>query len=452
MLRLYDTLSETEKEFRPIDGKTARFYTCGPTVYNFAHIGNLRTYIFEDILRKAIKRDGFGTLQVMNITDVDDKIIREVKEKGSSIEEITRPYEKAFFEDLDKLNIERPEVTPRATEHIEEMALLIKKLLDKGVAYKADDGSIYFSISKFPEYGKLTKIDKEGLKAGARVDQDEYEKADPGDFALWKAKKEGEPSWKTSVPEIPEGRPGWHIECSAMSIKYLGETFDIHTGGVDNAFPHHENEIAQSEAATGKPFSKIWMHAEHLLVDGKKMSKSAGNFFTLRDLEEKGFAPLSFRYLVLGAQYRTRLNFTIESLSGAASALDNLREKIISGEENSERDEKAELNYLHEFDEAIENDLNTPEALAVAWKAAKDQGLSRASKKALAQSFDEVLGLNLLTEEEIIPEEIRLEAEEREKAREARDFMKSDDIRMRLEEKGYLIEDTAKGPVIRIKK
>ncbi len=451
MLRLHDTLSGTEKDFKPIDGKTARFYTCGPTVYNFVHIGNLRTYIFEDILRRTLRRGRFDTLQVMNITDVEDKIIREIKNKGMTIEEFTRPYEKAFFEDLEKLNIEKPEVTPRATDHIEEMATLIKKLLDKGIAYKAEDGSIYFSISKFPEYGKLTKIDKEGLKAGARVDQDEYEKAEPGDFALWKAKKEGEPSWKTSIPEIPEGRPGWHIECSAMSMKYLGETFDIHTGGVDNAFPHHENEIAQSEAATEKKFANIWLHAEHLLVDNKKMSKSAGNFFTLRDLEEKGFDPLSFRYLVLGAHYRTKLNFTIESLSGSVSALQNLRTKLNDGIEG-ERNQFLESDYLKKFDQAIENDLNTPEALAVVWETAKDPLLPRSSRKRLAKSFDEVLGLNLILEEEVIPDEIKARVESREEVRKAKDYAKSDEIRIELEQLGYLVEDTAEGPTIRIKK
>ncbi|MDI6827410.1 MAG: cysteine--tRNA ligase, partial [Armatimonadota bacterium] len=291
-IRYFNTLTREKNEFHAINDMKVGLYTCGPTVYDFAHIGNWRTYLFEDILRRHLESRGFEVTHVMNITDVDDKTIRGANEKGISLNEYTAPFIAAFYEDRDHLNIKPAHVYPRATEHITEMVALIKKLLEKGIAYKAEDGSIYYDISKFPDYGKLSHFKIEELKAGARVSSDEYEKEQVSDFALWKAwdEADGNVYWDT---ELGRGRPGWHIECSAMSMKYLGETFDIHTGGVDNIFPHHENEIAQSEAATGKPFVNYWLHSEHLLVENRKMSKSLGNFYTLRDLIARGYDPLA---------------------------------------------------------------------------------------------------------------------------------------------------------------
>ncbi len=311
MLRFYNTLSNRKEPFVPLYPGKVLIYTCGPTVYDYAHIGNFRSYIFEDLLRRYLKFKGYQVTQVMNITDVDDKIIRASKAAGQDIGEFTKKYISAFFEDLDALGIERAEFYPRATEHIPEMVELIKKLQQKGFTYTTD-GSIYFKLSSFPSYGKLSKIDLQGIKPGARMDLDEYEKEDVRDFVLWKGKKEGEPYWKT---ELGPGRPGWHIECSAMSMHYLGESFDIHAGGVDLIFPHHENEIAQSEAATSRQFVRYWLHCRHLIVEGEKMSKSKGNYYTLRDLLGKGYQPLAVRYLLLSAHYRRQLNFTKEGLT-----------------------------------------------------------------------------------------------------------------------------------------
>src|SRR5689334_7295265 len=321
-LRLYNTLSGKVEEFAPSADNTIRMYACGPTVYDYGHIGNFRTFVAVDILRRFLRQSGFKLQHVMNITDVDDKIIRNAARDKKTVEEYTRTYEQAFLEDMGSLNLQRPEKMVRATEHIREMAEFIAALEKKGVAYRTEDGSYYFRIAKFPEYGKLSKKDFAGMEAGARVDVDEYEKDDARDFALWKAPKEGEPFWES---EIGPGRPGWHIECSVMSAKYLGDTFDIHAGGVDLAFPHHENEIAQSEALTGKPFVRYWLHAEHLLVDNQKMSKSLKNFYTLRDLLEKGFSPESIRYLLSSVPYRKQLNFTFDGLKQAAATIERLR-------------------------------------------------------------------------------------------------------------------------------
>ncbi|MDP3004405.1 MAG: cysteine--tRNA ligase, partial [Candidatus Azambacteria bacterium] len=320
-LKLYNILTRKKQLFKPLKDKIAGLYACGPTVYNYAHIGNLRTYIFEDILKRALEFNGYEVKYVMNITDVEDKIIRDSKKSKKNILDFVKPYEKAFFEDLKKLNIEKAYKYPKATRHIKEMIKIISALLKKGLAYKVDN-SIYFDIFKFKSYGKLSGLKSRELKVGARVDVDEYGKADAEDFVLWKAAKADEPSW--GAP-FGKGRPGWHIECSAMSMKYLGETFDIHAGAVDLIFPHHENEIAQSEGATGKPFVKYFIEGEHLLVDSKKMSKSLGNIFNLRDLEAKKFDPLAFRYLVLTAHYRSKLNFTWKSLEAAQNALKKLR-------------------------------------------------------------------------------------------------------------------------------
>ena len=479
-ITLYNTLSGKKEEFRPKSGRTVKLYTCGPTVYNFAHIGNLRTYIFEDVLRRIMELSGYRVFQVMNITDIDDKIIKSSIESGKLPEEITLPFEKHFFEDIAKLNIETPEKTPRATGHIKAMISLIEKLMEKGYAYKGEDGSIYFSVSKFKDYGRLTHPDLEGQKAASldrrrtrlakasprrtrlaeaspgRTSADEYEKDEAEDFALWKAKKSGELSWNSPWGE---GRPGWHIECSAMAMEYLGETLDIHTGGVDNAFPHHENEIAQSEAATGKPFSRFFMHGEHLLVNGVKMAKSAGNFYTLREIEEKGYDPLAFRYLCLQTHYRSKMNFTWEALEAANSALQNLRQAYSShknahgpnGPVKPSRNKKTEKEIL----DALSDDLNTPRALAALWNAIKDRNISAEEKLYLADYADRVLGLRISSGPDVsdhtVPDEIRNLAEKREELRRQKDYAAADDARKSIEEKGYEISDGPEGYIIRKK-
>ncbi|HXI01941.1 MAG TPA: cysteine--tRNA ligase, partial [Candidatus Saccharimonadales bacterium] len=326
-IRFHDTMSRRVETFTPLEPGKVRLYTCGPTVYDYAHIGNFRAYAWEDLLRRFLKHRGFAVTQVMNITDVEDKIIRESARSGQSIGEYTAKYIDAFFEDIDALGLERAEHYPRATDHVPEMIELIRKLRENGHTYESG-GSIYFRIGGFEPYGRLSHLDASGIQAGARVDSDEYEKEDARDFVLWKGRREGEPSWKSP---FGEGRPGWHIECSAMSMKYLGESFDIHTGGVDNIFPHHENEIAQSEGATGKRLVRHWLHCAHLMVDGQKMSKSAGNFYTLRDLLGKGIEARAIRYLLLSSHYRKPLNFTIEGAAQAGQALlrlDDLDERF----------------------------------------------------------------------------------------------------------------------------
>src|SRR5579864_274879 len=311
---LHDTLTNRLEPLEPLHPGEVRIYTCGPTVYDFAHIGNFRTFVFQDVLRRFLRQRGYRVMQVMNLTDVDDRIIQNAAAAKISIREYTEKYIQAFLEDMNALHLERPEEIVRATDHIDDMVALIERLKEKGVTYQSD-GSIYYSIAKFPPYGRLSKIDMAGIQPGARVDVDRYEKADARDFALWKAPKPGEHFWDT---RIGAGRPGWHIECSAMSMKYLGETLDIHSGGVDLAFPHHENEIAQSEAATGKPFVRYWLHAEHLLVESQKMSKSLGNFYTLRDLLKKGNKPSTLRFLLASVPYRRQFNFTQEEIGRAS--------------------------------------------------------------------------------------------------------------------------------------
>ncbi|MFA4999541.1 MAG: cysteine--tRNA ligase [Parcubacteria group bacterium] len=450
-MRLYNSLSGNKEILEPVHGKTIRLYTCGPTVYNFAHIGNLRTYIFEDVLRRIIRLNGYKVLQVMNITDIDDKIIKASVESGKKLEEIALPLEKYFFEDLSKLNIIRPEKTPRATRHIKTMIALIRTLLDKGYAYQTKDGSIYFKISKFKEYGKLSHPDFKDQGSSERTLADEYEKNEVKDFALWKTRKADEPYWDS--PWGP-GRPGWHIECSAMAMKYLGSTMDIHAGGVDLMFPHHENEIAQSEAVTGKLFSRFFLHSEHLLVNNVKMAKSTGNFYTLRDIEKKGYDPLSFRYLCLQTHYRSKMNFTWEALGAAAAALLNLKQvfaliksncKKVSGSRlSSEEKTGAEKKVL----EALNDDLNTPKALAIVWNTLKDKNYSPKEKIALISYSDRVLGLNISEApaimEIIIPEELGKLAEKREKLRKEGNFSAADKIRREIESKGYEIVDEPK--------
>ncbi len=456
-IRYFNTLTREKNEFHAINNMKVGLYTCGPTVYDFAHIGNWRTYLFEDILRRHLEYRGFKVTHVMNITDVDDKTIRGANEKGISLNEYTAPFIEAFYEDRDKLNIEPAHVYPRATEHIPEMVALIKKLLEKGIAYKAEDGSVYYDISKFPDYGKLSHFKIEELKAGARVSSDEYEKEQVSDFALWKAwdEADGNVYWDT---ELGRGRPGWHIECSAMSMKYLGETFDIHTGGVDNIFPHHENEIAQSEAATGKPFVNYWLHSEHLLVENRKMSKSLGNFYTLRDLIARGYDPLAFRYLVLGAHYRSKLNFTWQAMDAAKTALENLYEFVsrLDRENPTGLDEAVER-WTKAFDEAMDDDLNTPVALAAVFSLIKEVNVHGRGGREVFEAmvkFDSILGLKLSERgkplELEIPSEIMRLVEERQKARIARDFSTADRIRNELLAAGYIVEDTPEGP--RVKK
>ena len=364
-LRFYNTLTRQIEEFRPLEGNSVRIYTCGPTVYDYAHIGNYRTFVFQDVLRRHLKYRGFQLRHVVNLTDVDDNTIRNSRSAGVPLRAYTDKYVEAFQIDRQLLNLEDPEFLVRATDNIEEMVKLIQALMDRGYAY-ASEGSVYFKVGAFPHYGQLTRIDLTGVRAGARVDTDKYDKADARDFVLWKAAKEGEPFWGT--PFGP-GRPGWHIECSAMSMKYLGETFDIHSGGSDLIFPHHENEIAQSEAATGKPFVKLWLHAEHLIVNGEKMSKSLGNFYTLRDLIAKGYKPSAIRYLLASVPYRKPLNFTFDGLHQAQQSIDRLRNfRFRLTKENFPPGESPALQARaqearQKFEAALDDNLNTAEAL-----------------------------------------------------------------------------------------
>ena len=404
-IRLHNTFTNALGTLQPVHPGEVRIYTCGPTVYASAHIGNFRTFMFQDILRRFLRSRGYSVLQVMNVTDVDDRIIQSAAAAGVGIREYTDKYIHAFLEDIDALHIEMPEELVRATDHIEDMVTLIEKLQQKGMTYTSD-GSIYFRISKFPEYGKLSKIDVSGMQAGARVDVDQYEKENARDFALWKAPKPGEHFWET---RIGPGRPGWHIECSAMAMKYLGDTLDIHTGGVDLAFPHHENEIAQSEAATGKQFVRIWLHAEHLIIEGQKMSKSLGNFYTLRDLFAKGHKPSTMRFLLLSVPYRRQLNFTEEGLLQARNSTERLRNFVtrLKAEQfpagSNPEIEKAIATAENDFDAGLSDDINTAMALAAVFdlvreaNTAMDRGafLQQNAPRAIAamEKFDSVLAL-----------------------------------------------------------
>jgi cysteinyl-tRNA synthetase len=458
-VRFYNTLTQQVEEFVPADGHTVRMYTCGPTVYNYVHIGNLRTFTFQDILRRWLKARGFTLNHVMNITDVEDKIIRAAMEQHKSLQEYTSVYEKAFLDDCAKLRLERPERLVRATEHIPEMVVAVEKLTDKGFTYSSD-GSVYYRIAKFPQYGKLSKLDVTGMRAGARVDVDEYDKADARDFVLWKAKKNGEPSWDAPMGE---GRPGWHIECSVMAMKYLGETLDIHAGGIDLTFPHHENEIAQSEALTGKQFARFWLHSEHLIVEGQKMSKSLGNFFTLRDLLDRGYKPEVIRYLLTAVPYRNKLNFTFEGLKAAATAIDRLRsfqlrldtDKFSVGE-NEVIDSRTK-GALERFEASLDDDLNTAEALAAMFEYIRDTNSSMdagefktgnlAGARKLFERFDSIFDVLRPSVEEggITEAEIDALIAERTQARKSRDFKRGDEIRAELLERGIVIEDTKEG-------
>ena len=469
---LHNTLTNALEPLVPVHPGEVRIYTCGPTVYASAHIGNFRTFMFQDVLRRFLRSQGYRVLQVMNVTDVDDRIIQSAAAAGIGIREYTDKYIQAFLEDIDALHIEMPEELVRATDHIEDMVALIEKLQQKGLTYTSD-GSIYFRIAKFPAYGKLSKIDVAGIQAGARVDVDQYEKENARDFALWKAPKPGEHFWET---RIGPGRPGWHIECSAMSMKYLGDTLDIHTGGVDLAFPHHENEIAQSEAATGKPFVRTWLHAEHLIIEGQKMSKSLGNFYTLRDLFAKGHKPSAIRFLLLSVPYRRQLNFTEEGLTQARNSTERLRNFVLrlktaqfasgSSAEVVKRIEKAE----NDFDAALADDINTAAALASVFdlvrdvNTAMDRGafLQQDAPRAIAamEKFDNVLAVLVDDDEETLlklgfgaskqrmsAEQVDALIEERNAAKKRRDFKRSDEIRQKLTDSGILVEDTKDGSV-----
>ncbi|MBI3442735.1 MAG: cysteine--tRNA ligase [Candidatus Sungbacteria bacterium] len=456
-IKLYNTLTRKKEIFRP-DKIGVGLYTCGPTVYNYMHIGNLRTYVFEDIMRRALEYAGYNVRHVMNITDVDDKIIRDAQAANESIFDFIKPYEKAFLQDLQKLNIEKAWKYTKATEHIKEMVALIQKLLKKKMAYVGADGSVYFNISSFKSYGRLSRLKSDQIKSGTRAlnHQDEYTKDNVQDFSLWKAKKEKEPSW--SAP-FGEGRPGWHIECSAMSMKYLGETFDIHGGAVDLIFPHHENEIAQSEGATGKSFARFFVEGEHLLVNGEKMSKSLGNFFTLRDIQAKRVDPLAFRYLALTAHYRTKLNFTWESLAAAEQSLDRLRDfvrNIPGGKKSSQSGYASLVLYRANFEKAIYDDLDTPKAIAEVWKLirAANSAKSRYDSNELRKlfiDFDRVLGLGLAkVKKETIPARALQLANEREAYRKQKAWAEADALRKEIESLGYAVADAPEGP--RIKK
>lgn len=430
-ITLYNYRSRSLEVFSPARAPIG-LYTCGPTVYNTAHIGNLRTYIFEDILKRTLEYFGYGVNHVMNLTDVEDKIIRDAGAAQQDIVAFTAPFTERFHADLAKLNIRPATTYPKATDHIAEMIALIKQLEGKGVAYVAD-GSVYFSIAKYPNYGRLAGIDLGGLKAGARVDNDEYDKEAAQDFVLWKAAKP-EDEAVGAVWDSPwgKGRPGWHIECSAMSMKYLGETFDLHVGAIDLLFPHHEDEIAQSEAATGVEFARFFLEAEHLLVDGHKMAKSAKNFYTLDDIEQKGISPRAFRYLVLTSHYRSKLNFTWDSLQAAENALKHL-------DDFQYRDpQPPEADVIAAIDAKLANDLDTPGAIAL---------LHEQANSALWARYEPVLGLGFrLQSPATAPAAIQALADEREAARTARDFTQADELRQQIDAAGWLIEDTPSGP------
>jgi len=485
--RLFNTLSGKVEEFQPIQDKQVRMYACGPTVYDYGHIGNFRTFVAVDILRRFLRQSGYDVRHVMNITDVDDKIIRNAAQAGAPLKQFTSKYERAFLEDAGALNIEQPELV-HATDHIAEMADFIAKLVEKGFAYRTDDGSYYFRIAKFPEYGKLSKKDFAGMEDGARVDVDEYEKDSARDFALWKAPKPGETSWES---KIGQGRPGWHIECSVMSMEELGDSFDLHAGGEDLIFPHHENEIAQSESATGKPFVKYWFHARFLLVEGEKMSKSLGNFFTLRDLVLKGHKPSSIRYLLASVPYRHQLNFTFGGLQQAAASVErlrNFRQRLVTGKFPAGSDLNLTTlanDTAQRVREALSEDLNTAQAQAaifdmvrVANAAIDSGGMKQDDVKPLVSTldqFDEIFAvlkdddgakmqriadwaktdgrekdispelIDALRSNALSDEQVNQKIEEMKAARAAKNFAGSDAIRAELTANGIVIEQTKEG-------
>jgi len=458
-LRFYNTLTQQLEEFKPLHDNVVRMYTCGPTVYNYAHIGNFRSFVFPDILRRWLRIRGFTLDHVMNITDIEDKIIRDSKAAGKSIDEFTAVYTKAFLEDTATLRLERPERIAPATQHIPEMVQAVQQLSERGHTY-VSDGSVYYRISTFPEYGKLSHNDFSEIRAGARVDVDEYDKDDARDFVLWKAAKEGEPAWDTP---IGNGRPGWHIECSAMAMKYLGNTLDIHTGGVDLTFPHHENEIAQAEGITGKQFVRFWLHAEHLSVDSQKMSKSLGNIYTLRDLKERGYSPEALRYLLASVPYRKKLNFTFDGLKAAATSIDRLRNYKLRLETdkfplgtNPALTERTSASSAA-FDAALDDDLNTAEALGTVFEYVRDTNTAMDAGEFRAENvpdaleflarFDSVFDVLRPTPrtDGLTDTEVDALIAERAAAKKSKNFGRSDEIRSQLAAQGVILEDTKEG-------
>ena len=461
-MNVFNSLSRRVEPLEPLADNTIRLYTCGPTVYNFAHIGNFRAYVFEDVLRRVIQFNGMKIRQVMNLTDVDDKTIRGANAAGVALTDYTKTYKDAFFADLKKLNVQPAEVYPAATDHIPEMIALVQKLMEKGVAYQSDDKSVYFKVREFPGYGKLAHIDFDNQRTGLRCADDEYDKENVGDFALWKAwePSDGPVGWDSPWGR---GRPGWHIECSAMSMKYLGETFDLHTGGIDNLFPHHENEIAQAEAATGKPFVKTWMHCAHLKVNGEKMSKSLGNFFTLRDVIEKGYTGREIRYVLVNAHYRTGLNFAFSALDDARKSLSRIDAcveavKRLAGADAPAAEPDFAKKALDDFTAAVNDDLNLPKAFAATFElvrhanAAVGAGTltSEAAAGVLAafKRMDEVLGVIFFENEKkevAIPDDVKAILEQRAAARAAKNWAESDRLRDALAAQGWLVKDSKDG-------
>ena len=438
MLKLYNTFGRKKQIFKSIKEGEVGVYGCGLTVYNYGHIGNYRTLVGYDVLTRYLKYKGYKVKKVVNITDVDDKTIRNSINEGKSLKEFTDKYIKAFFEDEKSLNIIKADKYPRATEHIKEIVKIIEKLLKKGIAYKSDDG-IYFNVKKFKSYGKLSGVKLDKLKSSDRIDSDEYDKENVSDFALWKFydNEDGNVFWKTS---LGKGRPGWHIECSAMSTKYLGQPFDVHLGGVDLIFPHHENEIAQSEGCCDKKFANYWVHGEWMIVNSKKMSKSLGNYYTVRDLDDMGYSPLTLRYFYLIGHYRSQVNFTVENLKNAENSLERL--KRIVGELKD--DGKENSKYLKLFEKAMDDDLDTVGALQVLWSLLRDDKAS--GKIKTIKKMDEVFGLDLLKKEKVeIPTDVMKLVKDREKARRDKDWKKADKLRSEIEKKGWKIDDTGEG-------
>ncbi len=455
-MHVYDTMTRRIEAFEPLEPAHVQMYTCGPTVYDFAHIGNFRTYVWEDLIRRTFKALGNRVTQVMNITDIEDKIIARMTETGADLEDVTGPYIRAFFEDIAVLRIEPAEHYPQATGHIPEMIALARKLEERGHTY-VSQGSLYFRIDSFPSYGRLSHLEGREIRVGARVDSDEYDKEDARDFVLWKAHRPGEPLWKS--PWGP-GRPGWHLECSAMSMQYLGESFDLHTGGVDNVFPHHENEIAQSEGATGRPFVRRWMHAAHLMVEGEKMAKSKGNFYTLRDLLAQGHDPRAIRFLLLSTHYRSPLNFTFKALGqarGEVQRLDDLLDRLEREPAPDGRDETYDgrvATAWKGFLDALADDFDVSGALGALFRLVREThsaldrgGVPRESRRGLREALgrmDEVLAVMGRADEQLDPEIEALIAR-REEARNLRDFANADRIRAGLAARGILLEDTPQG-------
>ena len=464
----HNSLTHRTQEFKPITDGQVGLYTCGPTVYNFAHIGNFRCYAFEDILKRTLLFCGFNVKHVMNLTDVDDKTIRGSQAAKIPLNDFTQKYKDAFFKDIKTLRIIPANVYPAATEHIPEMLEIIKALFDKGIAYQAEDKSVYFSIAKWPRYGQLVHIDHDQMKAGARVSMDEYAKESVADFALWKAYDEadGDVAWDSPWGK---GRPGWHLECSAMSSKYLGKTFDIHCGGIDNMFPHHEDEIAQSEAANGVKFVNYWLHCAHLMVDGQKMSKSLGNFYTLRDILDKGYTGREIRWVLIGTHYRQSLNFSFKALDDARASiqrLDALRSRLLENAAVADDKQDAQVdellkNAIDAFGAALADDLNISAALAAMFDLLRELNKLMDEKRCLGvnaqnaletiKKIDSVLAVFEPDQDDSVPAEIQKMADDRQAARKAKDFATADALRKQLDELGWVVEDTPKGPRVKRK-